>query len=56
VAHQSFQGVRRFRLTPFLCLARRGRIFNLRCQPVYRLLVCTRNQVPVGIHSDLDGE
>ena len=34
VAHQLFQGVRRFRLTPFLCLvAYRLRIFDHRGKP-----------------------
>jgi len=42
VAHQSFRGVRRFRLTPFLLLvAYRLRIFDHLSEPVYCLTVCT---------------
>ena len=56
MAHQSFRGVRRFRLTPFLFpVAYRLRIFDHRGQPVYRLPVCARDQVPVVVHGDLDG-
>jgi hypothetical protein len=56
VAHQSFQGVRRFRLTPFLCpVAYRLRIFDHLGQPIDRLPVCPGDQVSVGVHGDLDG-
>ena len=55
MAHQSFQGVRRFRLTPFFFLARRGRIFEHRGESIDRFSVRPGDQVPVGIHGDLDG-
>ena len=50
MAHQSFQGVRRFRLTPFFFLvAYRLRIFDHRGQPVDRLTVRAGDQVTVGL-------
>jgi len=56
VAHQLFQGVRRFRLTPLLWLAAyRLRIFAHLAQPIDRLPVRPGDQVPVGVHGDLDG-
>jgi len=56
VAHQSFRGVRRFRLTPFLLLvAYRLRIFDHLGQSIDRLTIRPGDQVPVGIHGDLDG-
>jgi hypothetical protein len=55
VAHQSFQGVRRFCLTPFFFLARRGRIFEHRGESIDRFSVRPWDQVPIGVHGDLDG-
>ena len=55
MAHQRKQGVRRFRLAPFLFLARRGRIFEHCGEPVDGLPIFPGDQVPVGIYGDLNG-